>query len=232
MGYIWQPSDNGFVNSKGEVGIWVKDTEEQKPNISYKPSGNNNSSYNPYMEMLKMQIEEQNRLRQEQLNLKRQQAEAHYNSRVKNINSGADEMQRQAYIVKKQGERILPQQLKAVGISGGDSESTIQNINASYKGNRYNTDIARQKSISEAAADKDGLNIKAYNDFLEGRANDIQSYKGNILNAQGEGNKNSANIKEGGRAFSNISDWAKYLKGLGYSDEQIEQRAISSGIMG
>ncbi len=206
MPKVWVPSDNGFVNSKGEIGIWVDAPEPPKPQPHRNPASNVSHTivqapvqvptYNPYAEMLaaqKAQYEEVKRMRQEQLEEQRKAAENQYNTRVDNINSGTDEILRQAYISKKQNERQLPQNLKSLGVSGGMSETTLQNLNANYANNRQKTEQQRLTSIDEAASDRDALKTAAYNDFLEANISALQNYNNkvneiNLLKAQADEN--------------------------------------------
>lgn len=219
MAMVWVPSDNGFTNSKGEIGVWVN-----KPDPPKKPVRNNVSrvpaptpapivpTYNPYAEMLeaqKAQYEEIKRMREEQLAQQRKAADEQYNSRVKNINSGADEILRQAYISKMQNERQLPQSLKGMGISGGMSETTLQNLNANYQNNRQKTEDKRMTSINEAASDRDTLKTRAYDDFLESNISALQAYNDKVnqiklMKAQ-EDARNAAMVASSAKRSSRVS---------------------------
>lgn len=66
-------------------------------------------------------------------------------------NSQYDELARQAYILKRQNENALPQQLAALGISGGGSESANLELAANYQNNLASNEQARQQMLKDYA---------------------------------------------------------------------------------
>lgn len=66
-------------------------------------------------------------------------------------NSNYDELARQAYILKRQNENALPQQLAALGISGGSSESANLQLAANYENNLASNEQARQQALRDYA---------------------------------------------------------------------------------
>lgn len=66
-------------------------------------------------------------------------------------NSNYDELARQAYILKRQNENALPQQLAALGISGGGSESANLALAANYENNLASNEQARQQALRDYA---------------------------------------------------------------------------------
>ena len=62
-----------------------------------------------------------------------------------------DELARQAYILKRQNENALPQQLAALGISGGGSESANLELAANYQNNLNSNEQARQQMLKDYA---------------------------------------------------------------------------------
>ena len=66
-------------------------------------------------------------------------------------NSNYDELARQAYILKRQNENALPQQLAALGISGGGSESANLELAANYENNLASNEQARQQALRDYA---------------------------------------------------------------------------------
>lgn len=215
------------------------------------------TTYNPYADMLKQQqsmydamvarqqqqFEAEQRAREEALAQQKAQAEAAYNGRVKNVNSGADEMLRQAYILKRQNERTMPQYLKGLGISGGASETTLQNLNANYENNRQKTEAERLAAIDQAAADRDALKQTAYADFLQSNIaglkdynsqyNDIMMAKANAeMNAMAAAAANTPKATTYSSSDVMKSAGYKYaadLLGAGYSNEQIYTTLKNAG---
>lgn len=66
-------------------------------------------------------------------------------------NLNYDEIARQAYIASRQSQTKLPQQLAALGISGGGSESAQLGLATSYENNRNSNEQARQQMIQQLA---------------------------------------------------------------------------------
>lgn len=66
-------------------------------------------------------------------------------------NSNYDELARQAYILKRQNENALPQQLAALGISGGGSESANLELAANYENSLASNEQARQQALRDYA---------------------------------------------------------------------------------
>jgi hypothetical protein len=84
--------------------------------------------------------------------LQRQQEELARQAREMNIGSlgqASSEALRQAYIRKMQEERALPEQLQALGISGGAAESTAAGIQSAYGQNVSNIERQRLQELAD-----------------------------------------------------------------------------------
>ncbi|WP_313528828.1 hypothetical protein [Anaerotignum sp.] len=66
-------------------------------------------------------------------------------------NLNYDELARQAYIASRQSQVNLPQQLAAMGISGGASESAQLGLSTSYQNNLNSNEQARQQMLQQYA---------------------------------------------------------------------------------
>lgn len=62
-----------------------------------------------------------------------------------------DDIARQAYILRRQQEMALPQQLAALGISGGGSETANLRLQADYQNNLNQNEQARQQMLKDYA---------------------------------------------------------------------------------
>lgn len=104
-------------------------------------------------------------------------------------NDQYDDIARQAYIAKRQGETALPQRLAAYGISGGGSETADLSLQANYQNNLYSNEKARQQMMelmdqnalyANAQAQSDISNIlaqaqqQAYQAYQQERAYQLQ----------------------------------------------------------
>lgn len=104
-------------------------------------------------------------------------------------NEQYDDIARQAYIAKRQGETALPQRLAAYGISGGGSETADLSLQTNYQNNLYANEKARQQMMelmdqnalyANAQAQSDISNIlaqaqqQAYQAYQQERAYQLQ----------------------------------------------------------
>jgi hypothetical protein len=72
-----------------------------------------------------------------------------YGMGVQNVNTAADEAQRQNYISQQMQQRNIGQQLAAAGLTGGAAESTMLGMANSYGENRRQTEADRLQRVSE-----------------------------------------------------------------------------------
>lgn len=66
-------------------------------------------------------------------------------------NQNFDEIARQAYIANRQSQMNLPQQLAAMGISGGASETAQLGLSTTYQNNLNSNEQARQQMVQQMA---------------------------------------------------------------------------------
>lgn len=71
------------------------------------------------------------------------------NAQKYGINRSYDDAATNAYISYMQGQRQLPQQLAAAGITGGAAESSTIGARAGYESNVNQVNMARQKALSD-----------------------------------------------------------------------------------
>lgn len=93
-----------------------------------------------------------------------------YGMGVQNVNTAADEAQRQNYISQQMQQRNIGQQLAAAGLTGGAAESTMLGLANAYGENRRQTEADRlqrvrelegQRAQQEAGAQVDYNNLMA-----------------------------------------------------------------------
>lgn len=72
-----------------------------------------------------------------------------YGMGVENVNTAADEAQRQNYISQQMQQRNIGQQLAAAGLTGGAAESTMLGLANAYGENRRQTEADRLQRVSE-----------------------------------------------------------------------------------
>lgn len=125
--------------------------------------------------------------RQQQLNLTLQQSQAAQDA----ASAEYDDLARQAYILKRQQEMALPQQLSAMGISGGGSESANMQLQANYQNNLNNNEKARQRMMQDYALQNLAARTQANTDISGFYADANQSALNAWQNEQA--NKNAWN---------------------------------------
>lgn len=118
-------------------------------------------------------IAKQNDLLLQQQEQMRKQRENQLNSTVNANNLAAEKSMNEAYILKMQAERDMPQKLRAYGISGGAAESTVNDLNNSYMNSRAEIDAQRLQANAQAKM--------AYDD---GISSDWQNYLSALLKLQ------------------------------------------------
>ena len=246
MAKVWTPSDHGFVNSKGEIGIWVDDGTPSKP-VAQRPAKPAQSAVstpvqqsNPYQSYLdKMMAIQQQQLaaeRERQARIRQgriDNANRVYDTSIGNLNNARDNSLREAYIKYMKDSRALPQQMQVFGVSGGATETNFANMKNAYGNNR--TDIMnkaleqqrlleQEKANAIAAADADAANYEA---------NAVREYNNNLINMYASALNSMpkySNVKGGGssKPSSNIrnNQWYKLasdiLKDGGTRDDVIE----------
>lgn len=108
-----------------------------------------------------------------------------------NSNSQYDDLARQAYINMRQSQNALPQQLAALGISGGGSETANLKLQTNYQNNLNTNEQQRAQMLQDFALQKLQAQTQANSDI----ANINASASQNALNAwlSEQANQNSWN---------------------------------------
>ena len=114
-----------------------------------------NSAYDAQLSSLKDNLSET-----------RSQLENQYNRSRTNIMDDAAESLKQAYINRMQSERNLGQQMSAMGLNGGATETTLANMLNNYGNARNNINTTQNKNLSSLEGNySDNLSqaLQAYN---------------------------------------------------------------------
>lgn len=121
----------------------------------------------------------------------KKQREAVLNATLDTNNRAADKSLREAYIAYMLANKNMPQQLKALGVSGGATETTLADANNTYMNNRFGIEESRNDANAIARRDYDtGVNsdyvnyVAALNDADNAYANrmfELLADKNNFL---------------------------------------------------
>lgn len=186
-------------------------------------------NYNPYEDYM----DEINRQRRREEEARRNAIDAgvgQLQSQIPLLERQRDEASRQAYMRSQQAQVNMPQQLAAMGSTGGLSESSIMQANAGYQNtqneltNAYqdalagvNGDIANLKSSGELSiVDNSGKYYQQLLDLAARQAQEAQSRRYTAGDVQTGDIQPPENVPIAARANSNVADYYK-----NYSDTPI-----------
>lgn len=138
------------------------------------------------------------------------------------LNQSLDSALSQAYISRMQAERAMPQQMSALGNTGGMTESALLGHNANYQTGRMGmqqnaadklADLLAQRQQSETQAEQ------AYQDTVMGIRNNASNAIGNL---ESQYANNLATMQRKANDTTLSLDDAVKLKNAGYSGENID----------
>lgn len=128
----------GLPVYKDETGRWyaVSQREIQNPHMN---------GYLGYDTMLREQNDQAEELYRRMV----RQGTDRLNAQRGDVNTLYDDAARQAYISHMQGQRAMPGQLAALGMTGGASESSMLQAQAAYQNNLNSVNTARGKAMND-----------------------------------------------------------------------------------
>ena len=173
-------------------------------------SGTGSTSYDPiagyydrivslYEKQLAEEQARQEALRQQRIEaankIKDQRIEATnatYNTSMANLDNAKEDSLRQAYIKYMQEQKALPQQMQALGLTGGATETTLASLKNAYGSNRtgiMNNALSEQRqieadranAIAGAEADAAAAELDAYSAASEYEANALREYNNSLI---------------------------------------------------
>lgn len=100
------------------------------------------------------------------------QLESDYGASAETVNKNADKALQEAYINKMLTQKSLPQQLAAMGISGGAAESTLAGVENSYGNSRNQTEESRGGYLGELLRTLNSNKSSAMQEYNNQKAND------------------------------------------------------------
>ncbi|MBS5032201.1 MAG: hypothetical protein KHZ86_04440 [Firmicutes bacterium] len=145
-------------------------------------------------------------------------------------NGNYDELARQAYILKRQNENALPQQLAALGISGGSSESANLALAANYENSLASNEQARQQALRDYALQALQARTQADSDisgyYADAKQQAMNAWQSEAAN-RNSWNQWAANYKQGLREYSDSMNSQTYQENLAskqYADTLRQQQ--------
>lgn len=132
-----------------------------------------------------------------------------YNEGVNQANTNANEAARQQYIAYRQNKNNLGEQLSTNGITGGASETALNQILNSYSANLANAEAARQEALSDLSNE--------YNSNLAGLMSQLQSNMASINSQYGAMEAEDIANKRQQYAESQLTGLEAYINALNQS---------------
>lgn len=177
-------------------------------------------------------VDQRNSLLKQQQEMMERQRRRAMEATVNANNQAADNSLKEAYIANMMAKRNLPQQLKAAGVSGGATETTMSDIENTYMNNRFGIEANRNNANLQARLAYDNGVMGDYSDYL---AKEFELKKG----LAGKAVASDGTVKEAekltGYKLGNITakDEVDLYKQLiqAYGQEAAEQYLLNQGII-
>ena len=182
------------------------------------------STYNPYADLLaalERQRAEEQAARDRAAETAKANQQQIYNTNVDKLNRTAEEANQQAYINYMMSKRDLPQQLSAVGLSGGAAESSYAGLYNNYGNSRAQTEKSRLEGVADLQQTLQNNLAGIEQQRLSGEMSSLSDYYTNLasLQAQNAQQLMSKQQSSGGNS-SGTTDYSKYLQSNYYDAYQ------------
>lgn len=143
-----------------------------------------------------------------------------YNRSKSSITQDSEDSLRQAYINKKLSERNLGQQMSALGLSGGATETTLAGMANNYGNARNEINTTTNKNLSNLEGN--------YNNNL---AEAIQAYNSAVANADAQRAQQAMNLENAlaNNEMSTMSDYYSLMQGENQNYLDLLKTAIAHG---
>ncbi len=156
-------------------------------------------------------------LYQQQYDLRAKNRKRQLDATIKANNEAADKNLNEAYVRYMLQQKNLPQQLRAMGINGGATETTLGDMNNTYMNSRNSINAQRDNANLQAQLAYDNRVADAYNTLLANQT----SRKLSAMNASASSSRSSGS---GSRKSTTTKKDDDYTGGLG---ERADPRTIS-----
>jgi hypothetical protein len=229
---------NAVINA--QLPLAVTDSRKNSKNSTASKNSSADSVYNAYSAA----IDRQNRLLKQQRDLAESQRRASMEATVNTNNQLAEDSLKEAYIANMLAKRNLPQQLKAMGISGGASETTLADIENTYMNNRFAIEDGRNNANQKARLAYDNGVAGDYADYLTKAYNLQTTLAGKLASAGStsakkatDTNKSALQAVQGYRIGNNqtvhtsADSLLRELYNMGFTQTQAREYLKNAGLM-
>lgn len=176
--------------------------------------------YADYMSMLERQRAEEQAARNRAAEAAKANQQQIYNTNVDKLNRTADEANQQAYINYMMSKRDLPQQLSAVGLSGGAAESSYAGLYNSYGNSRAQTEKSRLENMADLQQTLQNNLAAIEQQRLSGEMQATSEYYTNLAALQAQNAQQLVSKQQSSGGSTSGTDYAKYLQSNYYDAYQ------------
>lgn len=161
-----------------------------------------NTAYNLNMERIRQAYDSNSRTLSDTLNSTRNQLQSTYDRSARDVRDDAEQALRDSYINYMLSRKNLGQELSALGLNGGEAETTVGSLLNNYGNSRNTIEATRNKNISSLGEALQSGMSQAQQNYTTA----LQTLINNRLNAENAAENARQNLLS--NFASNISDLA------------------------
>ena len=215
---------NTFTGTNKPSGASKPSTSAPAGSSSTQSSQSVSNPYADYMAMLERQRAEEQALRDRAAEAAKANQQQIYNTNVDKLNRASDEANQQAYINYMMSKRDLPQQLSAVGLSGGAAESSYAGLYNSYGNSRAQTEKSRLEGMADLQQTLQNNLAAIEQQRLSGELASLSEYYTNLASLQAQNAQRLVSKQQSSGGSSGGTDYAKYLQSNYYDAYQTARK--------
>lgn len=145
-----------------------------------------NNSYNELLNLLNGSYDTQKNTLAENLERAKNSLLSTYNNNRSNLSTDAENSLKQAYISNMLAKRNIAQQLSAMGLNGGMTETTLAGMANNYGNQRNNINTALNRSLADLMNNYNNSMSELEGNYSSELANALQSYNNALGNANSQ----------------------------------------------
>ena len=146
----------------------------------------------------------------------------------KTTNTNYDNTARQAYIKYMQNQRALPNQLQALGVRGGASESALLNLYNNYGSAQASNNVARNSELATNKNNRDDAYNTYYNNYLGNVADAEQQALADTETAyNNEITQFSSTVHQYPTTYAGYQSYVNWINNLSASDDPLKEIKIA-----
>ena len=145
-----------------------------------------NNTYNELLSLLSGSYDTQRNTLAENLERAKNSLLSTYNNNKSNLSADAESSLKQAYISNMLAKRNIAQQLSAMGLNGGMTETTLAGMANNYGNQRNNINTALNRSLADLMNNYNNNLSELEGNYSSELANALQAYNNSIASANSQ----------------------------------------------